>query len=549
MRKTLLCLLILFTLNVSGQESKNHNLEVAKQIELFSTIYRYLDMMYVDTLNAKEVIEAGINGMLQSLDPYTEYYPPTDRKELKSMITGKYGGIGAIVSYRVKDGYSVISEPYLGMPADEAGLKKGDAILAIDGEDMKDKKLNYVTEHLRGDAGSSFMLKYLRPGQKKPQTVKITRRQIQTPAIPFYGMANDSIGYINLNQFTEDCSKGMRNAIIDLKRKGMKSLILDLRGNTGGSLSEAVEILNLFVPKDIDLVKTQGKIKQANHVYKTTKLPIDTIMPIVTLVGSITASASEITCGTLQDLDRGVVMGTKTFGKGLVQTPFDLPYNANVKITTGHYYIPSGRCVQAVKFKRGGNEVVADSLKREFKTLHGRTVKDGGGIMPDIEVKPDTIPNIVYYLNSGADSTSVMLDYVVDYVSKHDTIAPAKNFIISDEDYEEFKKRAIEAGFQYDRESSKLLKKLREVAEFEGYYNRAKTEFDALEKKLAHDLCIELDYHRNAVKEAITADIVTCYYYQAGGIENSLQFDKLFNEAIKLLADKKRYHYILQNKE
>ena len=536
---------MMLTTLLSAQNTVNHNLEVAKQMEIFSTLYRYLDLMYVDTLNAEQVVGEGIKGMLNSLDPYTEYYPAADRKELKSMITGKYGGIGAIITYRSKDKRSVVSEPYFGMPAYEAGLRMGDVILAIDGEDMTNKQLSYVTEHLRGNAGTSFLLKYQRPGQKEPATVKITRRQIQMPAIPYYGMANDSVGFISFSQFTEDCGKLFRNAVIDLKRQGMSSLIIDLRANTGGSLSEAVDILNLFLPKDMTLVRTRGKLPQSGREYTTSKLPIDTVMPIVVLVGNMTASASEIMSGTLQDLDRGVIMGTKTYGKGLVQTPIALPYNGNLKLTTAHYYIPSGRCVQAIKYKRGNNEVVADSLKREFKTKNGRTVKDGGGIMPDIVITPDTIPNVVYYFNSALDSTSVLMDYVVDYVASHKTIAPARDFEISDEDYEDFKKKAIESGFQYDRESSKLLKQLKKVAEFEGYYNRAKAEFDALEKKLAHDLSVELDHHKQEVKQAISSDIVACYYYQTGVIENSLRSDKLVQEALSLLADKSRYHKLL----
>ena len=536
---------MMLTTLLSAQNTVNHNLEVAKQMEIFSTLYRYLDLMYVDTLNAEQVVGEGIKGMLNSLDPYTEYYPAADRKELKSMITGKYGGIGAIITYRSKDKRSVVSEPYFGMPAYEAGLRMGDVILAIDGEDMTNKQLSYVTEHLRGNAGTSFLLKYQRPGLKEPATVKITRRQIQMPAIPYYGMANDSVGFISFSQFTEDCAKLFRNAVIDLKRQGMSSLIIDLRANTGGSLSEAVDILNLFLPKDMTLVRTRGKLPQSGREYTTSKLPIDTVMPIVALVGNMTASASEIMSGTLQDLDRGVIMGTKTYGKGLVQTPIALPYNGNLKLTTAHYYIPSGRCVQAIKYKRGNNEVVADSLKREFKTKNGRTVKDGGGIMPDIVITPDTIPNVVYYFNSALDSTSVLMDYVVDYVASHKTIAPARDFEISDEDYEDFKKKAIESGFQYDRESSKLLKQLKKVAEFEGYYNRAKAEFDALEKKLAHDLSVELDHHKQEVKQAISSDIVACYYYQTGVIENSLRSDKLVQEALSLLADKSRYHKLL----
>ena len=545
MRKITLAIVMMLTTLLSAQNTVNHNLEVVTQMEIFSTLYRYLDLMYVDTLNAEQVVGEGIKGMLNSLDPYTEYYPAADRKELKSMITGKYGGIGAIITYRSKDKRSVISEPYFGMPAYEAGLRMGDVILAIDGEDMTNKQLSYVTEHLRGNAGTSFLLKYQRPGLKEPATVKITRQQIQMPAIPYYGMAHDSVGFISFSQFTEDCAKLFRNAVIDLKRQGMSSLIIDLRANTGGSLSEAVDILNLFLPKDMTLVRTRGKLPQSGREYTTSKLPIDTVMPIVALVGNMTASASEIMSGTLQDLDRGVIMGTKTYGKGLVQTPIALPYNGNLKLTTAHYYIPSGRCVQAIKYKRGNNEVVADSLKREFKTKNGRTVKDGGGIMPDIVITPDTIPNVVYYFNSALDSTSVLMDYVVDYVASHKTIAPARDFEISDEDYEDFKKKAIESGFQYDRESSKLLKQLKKVAEFEGYYNRAKAEFDALEKKLAHDLSVELDHHKQEVKEAISSDIVACYYYQTGVIENSLRSDKLVQEALSLLADKSRYHKLL----
>lgn len=560
--KRLLIITLLFPLICSAQTtsvssdastdkfSATHNLEVAKQLEIFSTIYRDLDLMYVDTLNPKEVIETGINAMLRSLDPYTVYYPQADVKELKQMLTGKYGGIGSVVSYDFATKSAIINEPYYGMPAYEAGLMKGDIILSIDGEDMVDKGTSYVSEHLRGDPGTSFLLKYQRPGQKKPTTIKLTRRAIQMPSLPYYGMLTDSIGYINLNQFTEDCSKEFRHSVIDLKRKGMQSLIIDLRNNGGGSLSEAVNILNLFLPKGLTLVKTKGKLERANRDYKTESLPVDTLMPIVVLVNANTASASEITCGTLQDLDRGVVLGTKTYGKGLVQVPIDVPYNGNLKFTTAHYYIPSGRCIQAINYKHakgGSKELVVDSLRQEFRTAHGRIVKDGGGIMPDIVIRPDSLPNIVYYLSAaGLDSTNVLTHYVVDYVQKHPTIDPARNFQITDEDFAEFKQRAIDVGFKYDRESEKFMKDLIKVAKFEGYYDRSRAEFDALEQKLKHDLSTEMDYHKEIIKETITSDIVTCYYYQAGSIENSLQFDKQVKEAICVLRDKSRYDKILQ---
>lgn len=573
---TLFSLIMMLGLHVPASAQNNdHNLEVAKQLEIFSSIYRDLDMMYVDSLNAKEVVETGIRAMLHSLDPYTEYYPQADVKELKQMITGKYGGIGSIISYSLKDSASVINEPYWGMPAQEMGLRLGDIILSIDDEDMRGKPTTYVSEHLRGEAGTSFMLKILRKdgkikklkdekikkikrGKKGAKdeypdgevlTFKITRRAIQLPCLPYYGMLTDSIGYISFSQFTDECSKDVRHAVIDLKRQGMKQMVFDLRGNGGGSLSEAVEILNMFLPKDLTLVKTKGKLERANRDYKTQSLPIDTLMPIVTLVNGNTASAAEIMSGTLQDMDRGVVLGTKTYGKGLVQVPLEVPYNGNLKLTTAHYYIPSGRCIQAINYKHsngGSREAVADSLKREFKTLHGRTVKDGGGIMPDIKVEPDSLPNIVYYLStSGLDSTNVMMEYIVDYVQMHPTIAPARDFSITDADYAEFCNRAISAGFKYDRESGKFLEDLIKVAKFEGYYDRSKEEFDALEKKLQHDLKTELEFHKDVIKQTISNHIVNCYYFQAGSIENALRFDKQVKEAVKLLQDKARYDGLL----
>lgn len=545
-RITIIICIISAAMTGRAQTQNNHDLEVAKQLEIFGSLYRNLDLMYVDTLNPSQVIGKGIKAMLSSLDPYTEYYPESETKELKTMITGKYGGIGSVVSYDLQTGYTLINEPYLGMPAQEVGLKKGDAILAIDGEDMKGKGTSYVSDHLRGDAGTSFMLTYLRPGTKKPKTVKITRRAIQTPAVAYNGMLTDSIGFISLSQFTDECSRDVRRAILSLKQQGMQSMILDLRGNSGGSLSEAVNILNFILPKGITVVKTKGKMAKVNASYVTSQLPIDTIMPVVVLVNGNSASASEITCGVIQDLDRGVVIGTKTYGKGLVQLPLPLPYNAKMKVTTSHYYIPSGRCIQAIRYTRGANETVADSLRREFKTSHGRTVKDGGGIMPDIVITPDSLPNIVYYMtNAGLDSTNVMMKYVVDYVASHPTIAPARTFNLSDADYADYCQRVVDSGFKYDRESGRFLADLIKVAKFEGYYDKARKEFDALEQKLKHDLRAELDYHQKIIRQALASDIVSCYYYQEGAVENSLQHDKQVKEAISLLRNPKRYHDIL----
>lgn len=569
MKKTMICLMLLLaSLPICAQKEssdKAHEFKVAKNLEVFNAIYKNLDLIYVDTLDADEVIGTAINAMLESLDPYTEYYPEDKSGDLKMMISGKYAGIGALIRQDLKLGTVVVDEPYEGMPAAEVGLKKGDIILSIDDSTMVGKPVNYVSSHLRGDAGSSFVLKVKRPTESLLKTqvktykeikgkiikFKVTRRSIQMPAVTYYGLQKDNIGYLALNSFTEGCSKDVRRAYLDMKKRGMTSFVLDLRGNGGGSLQEAVHILNMFLPKDITLVKTQGKLKRANSEYKTKVEPIDTVMPMVVLVNESSASASEITSGTLQDLDRAVVMGTRTYGKGLVQLPnLPLPYNGNLKVTSGKYFIPSGRCIQAINYKhtRGGyKEHVADSLTKVFYTANGREVRDGGGIKPDIEAKADSLPNIAYYLAStGRDSTEVMLHWEMDYLRKHPTIAAAKDFEISDADYEDFKKAVMASGFKYDRESNKFMEKMVKMAKFEGYYDDAKEEFDALQKKLQHSLAKDLDFNKHTLKHLLTNDIITSYYYQRGGSENNLRFDKQWDEAVKLLNDPERYQKILR---
>lgn len=533
-----------------NNSDKDHNFKVAKNLETFSAIYKYLDLMYVDTLNADEVVGNGINYMLHSLDPYTVYYPEDKVKDLDLMISGKYAGIGAVIRYNFAIKNTIIDQPYENMPASEAGLKKGDIILAIGDSSMVGKDVSYVSNRLRGDAGSRFVLTIKRPSTGKKMKFKITRRSIQLPAVPYYGLQDDGVGYLNLNSFTTDCSKDVRHAFLDMKKQGMKSLVLDLRNNGGGSLQEAINIVNMFVPKGITLVKTIGKIERANKEYKTTVEPIDTVMPIVVLVNDETASASEITSGSLQDLDRAVILGTRTYGKGLVQVSMDLPYNANLKLTTSKYYIPSGRCIQAINYKHsngGYTEHVPDSLTRVFHTADGREVRDGGGIKPDIEVQPDSLPNIAFYLtSSGRDSSEVMLNWELKYLSTHPTIAPAKNFVISDADYADFKQAVLKSGFKYDRESKKYLEGLVKLARFEGYYDDAKPEFDALEKKLNHNIAKDLDYNKQTLKQLLTSDLVSAYYYQRGSMENSLQFDKQWKRAVELLKDPAAYKKILQ---
>ena len=546
--KTILISLLMLPLTVSAQT--NHQLEVGKNLDIFNALYSNLDLFYVDTLNPKQTMTAAIDGMLRSLDPYTEYYPEEETKNLKMMLTGKYAGIGALVKYHTRLKHVVIDEPYEGMPAAEVGLKKGDIILSIDDSVMTDKQVSYVSSHLRGDAGTTFVLRVKRPSTGKEMKFKITRRNIKLPELPYWGMRPDSIGYINLNQFTEGCAKSVRRAFVELKQQGAKGLVFDLRGNGGGSEMEAVDIVNIWVPQEQTVVENRGKVRQANRVYKTRLEPVDTVMPIVVLVNGETASASEITSGALQDLDRAVILGTRTYGKGLVQVPLDLPYNANVKITTSHYYIPSGRCIQAVNYKRNGKERIADSLTSVFYTRGGREVRDGGGIKPDVELKNDTMPNIAYYLSAGGlDSTEVLFDYVVDYIDHHPTIAPAKDFHLTDADWQAFRQRVIESGFSYDPVSQKQFDELVKTAKFEGYYDDAKEAFEALEKKLKHDVASDLDKHRETIQQILELDIISAYYFQGGSIEAGLYADKQLKEAERLLKTPAEYRKILEPRQ
>lgn len=533
-------------------QNKDHNLEVAKNLEVFNSIYKHLDLLYVDTLNAKEVVGNAINGMLRSLDPYTVYYSEDKTNELRTMLTGKYAGIGSIIRWNSQISNSVIEEPYEGMPAAEAGLRKGDVILSIDGESMKGKDNAYVSDHLRGDAGTTFELKIRRPSTGKEMRFKITRRSIQMPAVPYYGVQQGGIGYIKLNEFTENSAKIVRNAFIDMRHQQIKGLILDLRNNVGGSELEAANLVNLFVPKGVTVVSNRGKLKRANHDYKTTSEPIDTVIPIVVMVNGNSASAAEIVTGALQDMDRAVVLGTKTYGKGLVQMPIDLPYNSEMKVTTSRYYIPSGRCIQARKYRHndgGSSEVIADSTKRKFYTLNGREVLDAGGITPDVVVEGDSLPNIAYYLAAARDSNEVLLNYEVDYIAKHPTVAQPADFELSDEDYAEFKKRVLDSGFTYDRTSEKFLKDLEQLTRFEGYYDDAKPEFEALKKKLCHNVAKDLEYNKQAIKNIINNDLMAAYYFQRGATQNSLRHDKQMDEAMKLITDGERYAKILNPKK
>ena len=550
MKKVLISLLmVLLAAPAFAQIDRDHDFKTAKNMDIFNSIYKNLDLMYVDTLDAEEVVGNGIKAMLGSLDPYTTYYPEEKVNELKNMLTGKYAGVGAVVRYNFQLQRVCISEPYENMPAAEVGLKKGDIILSIDNEDMTNKDVAYVSDHLRGDPGTSFIIKVKRPSTGKTLKMKITRRTIQMPFLPYYGMLEGGYGYINFNSFTDNCAKDVRRAFIDLKKQGAKGLVFDLRNNGGGSVSEAVSIINMFLPKGKTVLKMQGKLQRSNKEYKTSVEPVDSVMPMVVLVNGNSASASEIMSGSLQDYDRAIILGTRTYGKGLVQTTMDLPYNGQMKLTTAKYYIPSGRCVQALNYKhaKGGYvEHVPDSLTKVFYTANGREVRDGGGVKPDVEVKPDSLPNIAFYLAGARDSNEVMLNYEVDYIAKHPTIAPAKDFALTDADYDEFKARVLKADFKYDRETEKYLKDLEKLAKFEGYYDDAKPEFEALKKKLSHNVAKDLDYNKEYIKQLLENEIVAAYYFQAGAIQNSLRYDKQIKEAVKLLNSPEEYGKILR---
>ncbi|WP_455585668.1 S41 family peptidase [Bacteroides sp.] len=527
----------------SFKSGDDRNFQIAKNLDIFNSIVKELDMFYVDTIDPNKTIREGIDNMLYSLDPYTVYYPENDQDELEMMVKGSYGGIGSLIRYNPKLKYTVIAEPYEGMPAAESGLKAGDMLLEIDGKDLKGN--SDVSTLLRGQVGTSFKLKVQRPGVKEPMEFDIVRRSIQMPTIPYYGVMDGQVGYINLSSFSGTPSKDFKKAFLDLKKQGITSLVIDLRNNGGGLLDQAVEIVNFFVPRGKTIVTTKGKIRQASNTYKTLREPLDMDIPIAVLVNSGTASSSEILSGSLQDLDRAVIVGNRTYGKGLVQVPRSLPYGGNLKVTTSKYYIPSGRCVQAIDYAHrnedGSVARIPDSLTTVFHTAAGREVRDGGGVSPDIEVKQDRLPNILFYLVRD----NLIFDYATDYCLKHPTIAPAKEFELADADYEDFKTKVKGADFKYDQQSEKILKTLKEAAEFEGYMNEASDEFKALESKLTHNLDRDLDYFSKDIKKMIAEEIIKRYYYQSGAIIQQLKDDKELDEAIKVLTSPERYQQIL----
>ncbi len=551
-RKSLLWILLLPLVFIvfSAFKGDNRNFLLSKHLDIFHAVFRELDLMYVDTIDIAGTLETGISAMLSKLDPYTVYYPEDEEEDLKMMLTGKYAGVGAIIRYHKRYDRVVVVEPYEGMPALNAGLRAGDILLAIDGDDLKGLSVDKVSDRLRGEAGTTLTVRAKREGVADSIfEVKLTRANIALPSVPYYTMLSDSIGYIILNSFTEGCAREVRLALVELKDRGAKRLVLDLRGNGGGSLSEAVDITGLFVPKGSVVVTTKGKIAQATQSFRTRREPLDATMPLVVLVDGQSASASEIVAGAIQDFDRGVIMGRRTYGKGLVQTVRDLPYNNSLKLTTGKYYTPSGRCVQAIDYARraedGSVERIPDSLTTEFRTVAGRSVRDGGGITPDIPIQADSLPNILFYLANS----DVLFDFATDYTRLYPTIPPVSEFVITDSLYAAFLAAVKASDFTYDRQSERALTALKELARFEGYAESAAAEFAALEKKLTHDIDHDFRYFEPRIKELLADELVSRYYYQRGTIEQALKTDSTVIRARHLLTNEPAYRAVLSGEK
>jgi len=538
----------LFLIAMVGLKAQeNNNFKVAKSIEIFSGVLNQLNLNYVDTIHPVQLTQTAIKDMLRGMDPYTVYVPEKDMSNFNLMLSGIYGGIGSMIQ---KQGdYVVITEPYENFPAQKAGLKAGDKIIAINGKSAKNMSSLAVSKLLKGDPGSHFQLTVRHFGAKKDTTLTLNREQIKIPNVPYYGMVGGDIGYIRLTQFSPNAANDVRDAFVSLKENhDIKGVILDLRNNGGGLLNEAVKIANIFVRKGQTIVTTKGKLLSNNMVYKTPGPVIDRKIPLAILVNGNTASASEIVSGSMQDLDRGVIIGQQTFGKGLVQNTIALPYGGKIKITIAKYYIPSGRCIQAIDYfhrtKNGRPERVPDSLTHAFKTADGRVVRDGGGIKPDIVMKP------VVFSQVSADlyAQNYIFDFANEFSLRHKSIAPPTQFRISDSTFNQFKKFVLNKGFSYKTETGSLIKRLKQSAKRENYFKALKPTIDSLAKNLNKEKKQDLDKHKKQIDEMLRVEIATRYYYQKGKTASALINDAEVSKAVTVLNNKGLYESILAGK-
>ena len=535
---------IIVGLSVWGFKSDQKNFEIAKNLDIFYTLVRELNLFYVDEVKPDKLIKTGIDDMLETLDPYTTFIPESEMDEFKFMTTGEYAGIGAMISKRGNQ--IIVAEPYEGFPAQLIGLRAGDIFLEVDGKPVDKMVVSDVSEILKGPAKQPIKVKMQRPGEKKTFTVDIIREAIQINPVTYYGMIDAQTGYVRLSSFTDGCAEGIREAVVELRdKKGATNLVLDLRSNPGGLLGEAVKVTNLFVNHGQEIVSTKGKVSQWDKTYRATELPVDTVMPLIILVNSGSASASEIVAGALQDLDRAVIMGNRTFGKGLVQTTRDLSYNTKLKVTTAKYYIPSGRCIQALDYSHrnadGSVGNIPDSLITEFKTKNGRIVKDGGGVTPDFRNVQDTLSALAFKLVQDY----MIFDFATEFAGKHKSIASAEQFVLSDDIYGDFNLFLTEKKFSYESHSEQTLKVLIETARNEHYFEGARNEFAALEKSLALNLNEDLDKNSDEIRDLLTDEIVSRYYYQKGAIIAALKTDKDIKSVLSLFKNPTGYSQIL----
>lgn len=540
-----LSLVALFTITTGFADNY---FEISKNLDIFATLFREVNTFYVDETKPGDLMKKAIDSMLESLDPYTNYIPESELEDYKYMTTGQYGGIGSLI--RRKGDYIAISEPYEGFPAQKAGLQAGDLVLEVDGKSIKGKSTDDVSKLLKGSPNTPVKLLIQREGEVKPLTMIITREEIVIKNVPYSGMVSEGIGYIYLNQFTENASKNIRDAYQELKEKnpGLKGLVIDLRGNPGGLLNEAINISNLFVAKGTEIVSTKAKVTEWQKSYKALNNPLDTSIHIAVLVSRGSASASEIVSGSIQDLDRGVIIGQRTFGKGLVQATKELSYNAKLKVTTAKYYIPSGRCIQALDYTHRNDDgsvgKVPDSLITEFKTKSGRKVYDGGGVNPDIRIKARIIPKICQSL----ESKNLIFDYAGIYKKSHPTIAEASKFRLNEEAYNAFIKWLKDKDYDYTTDTEKQLEELKKTATDEKYQERISKEWEEMKHKLSHNKEEDLVTFKEDICRQLETEIVARYYYQKGKIQHSLSLDQELKKAVEVLNNTGKYKDILAGK-